>query len=82
MQFAGGTFGTGAGNQPILSPTIGAPMSLADLQNNSVVIHPGQQVVKVLVYFTDGLMNTVQDSFFCLELMCLSITEGMTQGAM
>jgi von Willebrand factor type A domain len=65
MQFAGGTFGTGTGDQPILIPTIGAPMSLADLQNNSVVINPGQQVVKVLVYFTDGLMNTVQDSFFC-----------------
>ena len=30
MQFVGGTFGTGAGSQPILSPTIGAPMSLAD----------------------------------------------------
>ncbi len=65
MQFVGGTFGTGAGDQPILSPTIGAPMSLADLQNNSVVINPGQQVVKVLVYFTDGLMNTVQDNFSC-----------------
>ncbi len=63
MQFAYGTFGTGAGDQPILSPTIGAAMSLADLQNNSVVIVPGQQVVKVLVYFTDGLMNTVQDTF-------------------
>jgi hypothetical protein len=65
MQFVGGTFGTGAGSQPILSPTIGAPMSLADLQNNSVVILPGQKVSKVLVYFTDGLMNTVQDNFHC-----------------
>src|ERR1700685_2357451 len=26
MPFGGGTFGTGAGNQPILSPTVGAPM--------------------------------------------------------
>ena len=67
MQFAGGTFGTGAGNQPILGPTIGAPMSLADLQNNSVVIKPRKRkkVSKVLVYFTDGLMNTVQDNFYC-----------------
>lgn len=67
MQFAGGTFGTGAGNQPILSPTIGAPLSLADLQNNSVVIKPRKRkkISKVLVYFTDGLMNTVQDSFYC-----------------
>jgi hypothetical protein len=40
-------------------------MSLADLQNNSVVINPGQKVSKVLVYFTDGLMNTVQDNFHC-----------------
>ena len=78
IQFGGGTFGTGAGNQPILSSTVGAPMSLADLQNNSVVIVPVwwkhlfitkrrqlQKVSKVLVYFTDGLMNTVQDNFYC-----------------
>jgi hypothetical protein len=78
MQFGGGTFGTGAGSQPILSPTVGPPMSLADLQNNSVVIIPAwwkrlfvtkrrrlQKVSKVLVYFTDGLMNTVQDNFYC-----------------
>ncbi len=78
MQFGGGTFGTGAGNQPILSPTVGAPMSLADLQNNGVVIMPVwwkrlfstkrkqlQNVSKVLVYFTDGLTNTVQDNFYC-----------------
>ena len=65
MEFIGGTFGTGAGNQPILSPTVGAPMSLADLQNNSVVVPPGQKVSKVMVYFTDGLMNAVQDNFHC-----------------
>jgi len=65
MTFAGGTFGTGAGTQAILSTSIGAPMSLADLQNNSVTITPGQNVSKVLLYFTDGLMNTVQDKFHC-----------------
>jgi hypothetical protein len=78
MQFGGGTFGTGAGNQSILSPTVGPPMSLADLQNNSVVMVPVwwkrlfvpkrrqlQKVSKVLVYFTDGLTNTVQDNFYC-----------------
>jgi hypothetical protein len=78
MQFGGGTFGTGAGNQPILSSATGAPMSLADLQNNSVAIMPVwwkrlfitkrrvlQKVSKVLVYFTDGMMNTVQDNFYC-----------------
>jgi hypothetical protein len=65
LRFMGGTFGTGAGNQPILSPTIGAPLSLAQLQNDSVVVLRGQKVVKVVVYFTDGLMNTVQDNFYC-----------------
>ena len=61
----GGTFGTGAGTQPVKSTTIGAPLSLADAQNNSVAILPGQNVVKVLVYFTDGLMNAVQDKIYC-----------------
>jgi hypothetical protein len=65
MQFTGGTFGTGAGTQPILDPAIGAPLSLAKLQNDSVAIQPGQNVVRVLVYFTDGLMNAVQDNFYC-----------------
>jgi hypothetical protein len=72
MVFGGGTFGTGAGNQPILSPTMGAPMSLADLQNNSVIVNPGVKVVKVMVYFTDGLMNTVQDNFFCPNQVLLN----------
>ncbi len=65
MGFGGGTFGTGAGTQPILSPTIGAPLSLAQLQNDSIVVQRGQRVVKVVVYFTDGLMNTIQDNFYC-----------------
>ena len=65
MRFMGGTFGTGAGTQPILSPTTGAPLSLAQLQNDSVVVQPKQKVVKVVVYFTDGLMNTIQDNFYC-----------------
>jgi hypothetical protein len=65
LHFMGGTFGTGAGNKPILSPTTGAPPSLAQLQNDSVVIQPKQKVVKVVVYFTAGLMNTVQDNFYC-----------------
>jgi hypothetical protein len=63
MTFGGGAFDTGAGNQPILSPTVGAPMSLADLQDNSVVVNAGQKVLKVMVDFTDGLMNTVQANF-------------------
>ncbi len=65
MTFGGGTFGTGAGTQPILSTTVGAPLSLAKLQDDGVPIQPGQNVVRVLVYFTDGLMNAVQDKFYC-----------------
>ena len=65
MSFAGGTFGTGAGTQPVASTSMGPPLSLAQLQNDSVAILPGQNVVKVVVYFTDGLMNTIQDNFHC-----------------
>ena len=65
MSFAGGTFGTGAGTQPVASTSMGPPLSLAQLQNDGVAILPGQNVVKVVVYFTDGLMNTVQDNFHC-----------------
>ncbi len=80
MPFGGGTFGTGAGNQPVLSPTVGAPMSLADLQNNTVVVNPGQKVIKVMVYFTDGLMNTVQDNFNCPNQVLLNYGGFDTQG--
>ena len=65
MNPAGGTYGTGAGTGPILSNTVGPPLSLADLQNNSVTINPGENVIKVVVYFTDGLMNASQDKFHC-----------------
>ena len=65
MNFAGGTFGTGAGTQPILDNLIGAPLSLAKLQDDSILPAPGQNLIKVVVYFTDGLMNAVQDKFYC-----------------
>ncbi len=65
LKFTGGTFGTGAGTNPILSNSMGAPLSLAQLQNDSITILPGQNVVKVIVYVTDGLMNTIQDSIYC-----------------
>ncbi|MGA2904925.1 MAG: pilus assembly protein TadG-related protein, partial [Candidatus Korobacteraceae bacterium] len=47
MQFVGGTFGTGAYPGSTLTPyngqpTLGPRMSVADLQNNSVVVQPGQ----------------------------------------
>jgi len=67
MNFSGATFGTGAGTKPILDNSHGAPFSLGKLQNDSVLIPPGQNVAKVIVYFTDGLMNTVQDQFACWQ---------------
>jgi Flp pilus assembly protein TadG len=68
MQFCGGTFGTGAGSGPIYSTTNGPPMSMADAQNNSVSLGAGVPEVKVVVYFTDGLMNTLQDEFTCTNI--------------
>lgn len=65
MVFCGGTFGTGAGSGSIYSTTNGPPMSMADAQNNSVTLSAGVPEVKVMVYFTDGLMNTIQDEFDC-----------------
>ncbi len=65
MSYVGGTFGTGAGTGTLQSTTIGPPLSLAGVQNDSVGIISGQNVVKVVVYLTDGLMNTVQDKFHC-----------------
>ncbi len=65
MQPNGGTFGTGAGSGPVYSATNGPPLSLADAQNNSIVLPPTQPETKVVVYFTDGLMNAIQDQFNC-----------------
>jgi len=66
MVFTGGTFGTGIGTGSLLSSTVGPPLSLAGAQNDGVTIPSGQNVVKVVVYFTDGLMNAVQDNFHCM----------------
>ena len=52
MPFSGGTFGPGG-------------LTLAQAQNDSVTILPGQNVVKVVVYFTDGYANEIQDTFLC-----------------
>jgi hypothetical protein len=38
---------------------------MAKQQNDSVSPIPGQNLTKVVVYFTDGLMNEVQDTFNC-----------------
>ena len=60
----GGTFGTGAGTNTF-DTSHGPPLNLADYQDNSVTFPAGQPYVKVVVYFTDGLMNTVQDTLTC-----------------
>jgi len=67
MNFVGGTFGTGAGSNVVLLTDPNAPpMSMAKLQDDTILPQPGQNLVKVVVYFTDGLMNAVQDKFYCL----------------
>jgi Flp pilus assembly protein TadG len=50
--FSGGTFGPGG-------------LTLGKAQNESVPVSPGQNVVKVAVYFTDGYANVIQDTFSC-----------------
>jgi Flp pilus assembly protein TadG len=50
MNFDGGTFGLGS-------------LVIAKAQNESVMNSSNQ--IKVVVYFTDGLVNTVQDTFHC-----------------
>jgi hypothetical protein len=65
MSPAGGTFGTAAGKGSVYSTTNGPPMSMADTQLNSIALPGTTPEVKVMVYFTDGLMNTLQDQFMC-----------------
>lgn len=76
MTFAGGTFGTGgtyvAGQGP--------PLALADNQIGSVAIQPGQNVTRVAVYFTDGLMNTIQDTFTCWTSSSAKVTPLLNYG--
>jgi Flp pilus assembly protein TadG len=62
LSFTGGTFGTSAGSNSY-STTKGPPLSMADNQLNSVSVPEPE--IKVVVYFTDGLMNAVQDTFNC-----------------
>jgi Flp pilus assembly protein TadG len=65
LSWNGGTFGTGAGTNPFTDTVHGPPLNLADYQNSTVTFPAGQPYVKVVVYFTDGLMNTVQDKLPC-----------------
>ena len=69
MLVYGGTFGTGNGGSwstlNSTTQTIGPPLSLADMEINQVTAQPGQNLIRVMVYFTDGLMNASQDYFHC-----------------
>ncbi len=57
----GGTFGSGG----TYVATDGPPITLANNQINSIPVLAGQNIVRVMVYFTDGLVNTIQDTFTC-----------------
>jgi len=68
MTFQGDTFGGGAGTNSCTGTCLtydGPPLNMADNQNNSVTLGANQPETKVVVYFTDGLMNTIQDWFHC-----------------
>ena len=67
FQWNGGTFGTGAGTNATHDPNYGPPMSLADDQNTIGVntVGTGNPITRVVVYFTDGLMNAIQDTLQC-----------------
>jgi hypothetical protein len=52
LKFSGGTFGPGG-------------LAYAKSQNESVPVQPGQNVVKVVVYFTDGWVNVIQQTLNC-----------------
>lgn len=56
INWGGGTFGPGG-------------LTLAKAQNDSVPVLTGQNVVKVVVYFTDGHVNTIQDTFNCTSTL-------------
>ena len=40
-------------------------LTLGKAQNDSVPVVAGDNVIKVVVYFTDGYVNTIQDTFNC-----------------
>ncbi len=76
LNFAGGTFGTGG----TYVASKGPPLAVADNQINSVPIQPGQNVTRVAVYFTDGLMNTIQDTFTCWTSSTVKVTPLLNYG--
>ncbi len=52
LLYAGATFSQGG-------------LANAITQNNSIVVAPGQSTLKVVVFFTDGMANMIQDTLAC-----------------
>ena len=67
-KFAGATFGPGG-------------LTYAKAQNDSVPVLPGQNVVKVVVYFTDGYANTIQGYLSCSGVATLYNFGGYDSGS-
>jgi Flp pilus assembly protein TadG len=51
-------------------------LELAGQQNQGAPVQPGEQVIKVVVFFTDGLANTFQDTFPCPSPTVWNMTSG------
>jgi len=67
LTFTGATFGPGG-------------LTLAKAQEDSVFPQQGQNLVKVVVYFTDGLVNTIQQSLSCNGVQTLYNFGGYDSG--
>jgi hypothetical protein len=67
-KFAGATFGLGA-------------LTIAKTQEDSVSGGPNDNLVKVVVYFTDGYVNTIQDTLNCNGTMTLYNFGGYDSGS-
>jgi hypothetical protein len=74
--FRGATFGTGGS----FVSGDGPPLALADNQIGSVPVQSGENITKVVVYFTDGLMNTIQDTFTCYTSRTAMVTPLLNYG--
>ena len=74
--FAGATFGTGG----TYVASVGPPLTLADNQIGTVPIAAGDNIIRVVVYFTDGLMNTIQDTFTCYTSSTIKVTPRLNYG--
>jgi Flp pilus assembly protein TadG len=68
LTFTGATFGLGG-------------LTLAKTQEDNYTVQPGQNVVKVVVYFTDGLVNTIQQSLSCDGTLTLYNFGGYDSGS-